>query len=369
MKKLIIIILIILLASSAATAARKRAKLTPYDILKLDVVNLPDGSVYKGEVKDGKPHGKGIRYAKKFTYRGDFKNGKEDGKGVLSEERMKTKQVLIGDFKNGKPHGNIIEISNIGDRFEGEYSEGKKIRGKDYLWNGLIFEGTYDDKGYRKSGKLTYPRGDTWEGGYKGSEGQPWGMGTYTDAEGNKWTGEFRAGQPWSASGVLVRKNGERIEGYRLKVELPVPKERYVYRTLGGSELEKERTGTKMSDGSYYEGEVKNKKPEGRGVYTWPDDALYIGEFRGGQPNGKGVLMTPDSGKFEGTFKNGVPSGRGEYISKDGAKSVGNFTEGVLQGEGEIFFPDGTRYKGNFRDGKPYGEGTWYNADGTIKKK
>lgn len=368
MKKIIIIISAALLVSSIALAARNRTKVTPYDILKLDVMDLPDGSVYKGEVKDGKPHGNGVRYAKEFTYRGDFKNGKADGKGVLSEKKLKTRYVLIGDFKEGLPHGSIIKTSSTGDRFEGEYIAGKRKKGKEYLWNGLIYEGTFDDKGYRKQGKLTYPRGETWEGPFRGAEGSPWGMGTYTDLEGNKWTGEFRAGQPWSTSGTLVKPDGEVIENHRLAVTLPTPRERYVYRTLAGSELEKERAGTKMTDGSYYEGETLNRKPEGRGVYTWPDDALYIGEFRGGQSNGHGVLITPDSGKFEGNFKDGVPHGKGEYINKDGARSVGEFVDGVLQGEGETFFPDGTRYKGNFRNGKPYGEGTWYNSDGTVKE-
>ena len=45
-----------------------------------ETVTLPDGSIYKGEMADGKPHGHG-------------------------EMKKATGTVIIGNFHNGLPHG------------------------------------------------------------------------------------------------------------------------------------------------------------------------------------------------------------------------------------------------------------------------
>ena len=47
------------------------------------ILNLENGR-YEGEVKNGKPEGKGILYCKNGNrYEGDFKNGKKEGKGIF----------------------------------------------------------------------------------------------------------------------------------------------------------------------------------------------------------------------------------------------------------------------------------------------
>lgn len=48
--------------------------------------------------------------------------------------------------------------------------------------------------------------------------------------------------------------------------------------------------------GSSYEGDMKNDKMEGEGVYTFPSGTKYIGSFKDGQFDGKGTLH----------FKNGM---------------------------------------------------------------
>jgi len=52
-----------------------------------------------------------------------------------------------------------------------------------------------------------------------------------------------------------------------------------------------------------YKGEIKNGKPNGQGIYTYPDGERYVGEFKNGIQDGQGT----------NTFSNGW-NGIGEWI-------------------------------------------------------
>lgn len=63
-----------------------------------------------------------------------------------------------------------------------------------------------------------------------------------------------------------------------------------------------------------FEGEWKNNKMEGYGVFTWPDGRRYEGEYIDDKKEGKGIfywyliyyyLFRPDGRKYEGDWKNG----------------------------------------------------------------
>ena len=72
------------------------------------------------------------------------------------------------------------------------------------------------------------------------------------------------------------------------------------------------------SNGHRYEGEFKDNKRNGKGVYYWPSGARYEGEFKDGQENGKGVHYWPDGHRYEGEFKDGQENGKGVYYWPDG---------------------------------------------------
>jgi hypothetical protein len=42
----------------------------------------------------------------------------------------------------------------------------------------------------------------------------------------------------------------------------------------------------RYSNGNKYEGEFKNNKPHGKGVYTWLNGELYEGEWKAGLKEG-----------------------------------------------------------------------------------
>ena len=111
---------------------KKNLELIKNDILSLinkrfDEINfndkkelqLDDGSKYIGQVKNGVPEGKGIRYVYDGNkYVGDFKNGKMEGKGIYywtDGDRYE------GELINNKMEGKGIYYYNDGDRYEGEF--------------------------------------------------------------------------------------------------------------------------------------------------------------------------------------------------------------------------------------------------------
>ena len=109
---------------------KKNLELIKNDILSLinkrfDEINynnekelkLDDGSRYVGQVKNGVPEGKRIRYVYDGNkYVGDFKNGKMEGKGIYYWTEGDRYE---GELINNKMEGKGIYYYNDGDRYEG----------------------------------------------------------------------------------------------------------------------------------------------------------------------------------------------------------------------------------------------------------
>lgn len=87
--------------------------------------------IYKGSIKDGKPHGKGIQYfngTSEILYEGDFKHGLYDGNGKLytfsSYGSMKSNSYHEGEFSKGFFNKTIIMYSDEIKNSEVEYING-----------------------------------------------------------------------------------------------------------------------------------------------------------------------------------------------------------------------------------------------------
>jgi hypothetical protein len=123
------------------------------------------------------------------------------------------------------------------------------------------------------------------------------------------------------------------------------------------------------SAGEKYEGEFKNGKRHGKGVYTWTQGEMkgsrYEGEYFEGQRHGKGKLVLSTGKTYTGEFKNGKYDGKGIIIWTDGdlkgCKYDGDFKEDERTGDGTFYYADGRKYVGQFKDGKFEGEGTMFN--------
>ena len=69
---------------------------------------------------------------------------------------------------------------------------------------------------------------------------------------------------------------------------------------------------------TYYCGEFKDGKIEGRGFYTInknviPRYTIYEGEFRDGMADGKGIYTYKNGDKYKGEFRKSKREGKGEY--------------------------------------------------------
>lgn len=63
----------------------------------------PNETIYYGQIKKGKYHGKGtIIFPKRFRYKGKFKNGLEDGFGICYYDNG---DIFEGRYENGEKNG------------------------------------------------------------------------------------------------------------------------------------------------------------------------------------------------------------------------------------------------------------------------
>ena len=87
-------------------------------------------SLFKGEVKDGKPNGFGIvNYPNGNNYKGDFLDGMEHGFGTLF---FLEGHKYEGEFKYGLQHGEGKVTWSNGKKFVGEFIQGDFWNGKQY---------------------------------------------------------------------------------------------------------------------------------------------------------------------------------------------------------------------------------------------
>ena len=122
---------------------------------------------------------------------------------------------------------------------------------------------------------------------------------------------------------------------------------------------------TWADDGRFYEGEYKDGKANGEGAMTYADGSMYKGEWKDGQRNGQGVFTWANGNVYDGGFKDSVRSGHGimtyaEGDQKGRLKYDGNWENDKINGRGIMTYTNGIIYDGDFVDGV-------YNGQGTLK--
>ncbi len=120
----------------------------------------------------------------------------------------------------------------------------------------------------------------------------------------------------------------------------------------------------RLRDGSYYEGDIRNGLPDGKGLLISAEGNKYEGEFRQGKMDGKGVLTLTDGSFYNGEFRLGrlfEGKMRGKIIDP-GLKGFlnlvyeGNIEQNLFQGDAKITLNEKLRYEGKFVDNMPVGE-------------
>jgi hypothetical protein len=245
-----------------------------------------------------------------------------------------------------------------------------------YLYpSGAKYIGQFKDGETHGIGTCYYTDGSTYRGEW--AHRYPDGHGIKTHQDGRTWEGEWKMGLP-------LDKDGKIIEDL-FDEEADVATEADIQSGCISGDCENGQGVFAYPDGSKYEGQFKEQKPDGWGTFTYTNGDRYVGTFRAGLKHGKGTFYYADETQATGEWKEGeyvgnpqiehgrvgcvegdCKNGRGTYIFKDGAaKYVGTFAQGQPAGEGVIYYANGERYKGTWALGAFNGMGTLFLADGT----
>ncbi len=92
-------------------------------------------------------------------------------------------------------------------------------------------------------------------------------------------------------------------------------------------------------DDSFYEGEVINDIPNGKGTFifegdddVWTKGDKYFGNWKDSYFHGFGILTLSDGTEYSGEFKDGVQHGYGKITYSDGTTMTGEWVEGDFKG-------------------------------------
>ena len=92
-----------------------------------DAIQNPDGSVYKGELRDGEYHGYGtLCFANRERYQGEWRRGLRHGVGTFT---YSSGDIYNGEWRNHVPHGGGVFLYANGGKVNGTWKRGVLIEG------------------------------------------------------------------------------------------------------------------------------------------------------------------------------------------------------------------------------------------------
>ena len=147
------------------------------------------------------------------------------------------------------------------------------------------------------------------------------GKGTYINADGDKYVGEFKDGK-YNGQGTYTWSNKDKYVG-----------------EFKDSLFNGQGTFT-WSDGRKYVGNWKDDNFNGQGTYIYTDGTKYVGEFKDDYFNGQGTYIYTDETKYVGEFKDDKYNGQGTYTNKSGCEFSGEWIDGELNGEDEFYYDE-----------------------------
>jgi hypothetical protein len=294
--------------------------------------NVPDFYYPKksNEVVTDETIGKKLIYSLDGTFT-TIPGGEDlDGYGIYFDG--KKDRGYLGQYKKGYKHGKGIRVSSEGNKFIGEYKKAEWVYGS-----------------------YKYSTGSEYIGEFK--DGEFHGNGIYKSADRYIYEGEFKKGN---------------FHGKGKKVNF---------------------------DESIYEGEFEKDQYNGTGKLTSPNKkSYYLGEWKDNKRNGKGSIVYFTGYTEVGTWLNGLPQNtkyydaakkeitrevfyevvdayepyiifwqtnitKYNYVYKNFSMYVGNANEGIAEGNG-TYIGLKSMYVGNWLNDKRNGTGTEYLDNG-----
>jgi hypothetical protein len=222
MKKLLLILIIVIFSTNSSIAAPAyECNLKENKCLQTRVVNdIEIKYEYIGQIKNGRPDGKG-----KLNI-SDTKFGKTFAEGTFKTNKNNFIEIIDGKFnddltelyiKNGQKYKIVFKKDGYGQKkgtiFEGTFKNFILIKGKAIFPNGEKFTGEYFDNGLIKEGTYEYIDGTKFTGTF--DKGIP-KKGLMSDVSGGTFSGTFgmnTAGKFYRIEGIYKFSDGSKYEG------------------------------------------------------------------------------------------------------------------------------------------------------------
>lgn len=200
---------------------------------------------------------------------------------VLARTIIETKS---SDIHVSKELSIEIQIDSRGNRYEGEWKDGKKHgQGRMVYANGYEYVGEWADDTATGQGIFLWPNGDRYEGMMY--QGQRHGQGTYSFVNGDHYQGDWFQDQK---------------QGYGI---------------------------AKVAAGKY-EGQFHHDKMHGFGTFYFTNGDIYVGEWIDDQQDGQGNFTWLNGDRYEGGFKAGQLHGNGSIYLANGNQFTGEWIRG-----------------------------------------
>ncbi|MBI5856384.1 MAG: hypothetical protein HZB42_01940 [Sphingobacteriales bacterium] len=334
---------------------------------------------YTGELKDGKPHGRGFAISEDkgdiwIQVFGEFKDGMIDGSTVI---RHSTGKIIVAKWKQNKPEGTGVIITpdeNIEyGNFLNGIMEGRVIN---IHWNNkIVISNNKNGKGNGRAiviapdGNTITDRiyiNDTANGpGYQYEvknkqlfEGI-WEKGDWVKAttgnfpsfmRNSRLSGAVKSDHIYISSDFVRQGNMDQFHDTCFLYDT-----KNNNRWFGYWERGQFRSGVRLTGDSVRTiGQFDEKGFNlGFGVEYKKERYLYIGNYKEGKLDGNGIMIDiDDSTIYDGYLSANNYSGRATRLLKNKEIKIGNFEKGRLVGEGKTIFPDGRSVSGMYEDGK-----------------
>jgi serine/threonine protein kinase len=109
--------------------------------------------------------------------------------------------------------------------------------------------------------------------------------------------------------------------------------------------------------------------PSRESDYEYPDGTRYYGAMANGRPtDGRVIMVFPAGNRYDGEFKEGRRTGCGIYTFANGKRYIGQFQNDRFEGQGMWILQNGDRYIGGFQNNRCQGQGIFIFANGSPKR-
>jgi len=328
------------------------------------VIHFANGN-YEGEVdpmtmaktRDATPDGTGMMVlANGERYEGEYADGKKHGVGL---QFWSNGDLFLGQWMSDKMSGNGCYLNAGGVRYYGAFVAGKRHGDGRLTWlDGSTYVGQFSEGARAGHGTLALPNGPDGKrlprgklaGRYEGQwkENGMHGEGVYKSISAGNYTGQFKS-NCFHGRGRLVFPNSDVHEGKFVEG-----------RREGEGRYE-------WATGDWFEGNFRNSGRDGTGIFVSKDRKIrYSGEFSHDAPHGQGSISHEEENgmmEYEGQFARGLKDGQGTLIWPDTCCYQGQFARDTKHGGGSVIWPDDSEFSGTFAADKRHGLGVFNGSE------